>query len=71
MKRFIITLVVSLFTAGAAHAADVIKPAPAFTKQQLTALPQEAWITNGGNLYNQRFSPLDRINRGNVRSAAR
>jgi quinohemoprotein ethanol dehydrogenase len=41
-------------------------PAPAFTAAQLLALPTDSWITNGGNLYNQRYSPLDKINRGNV-----
>ena len=32
----------------------------------LTALPTTGWPTNGGNLYNQRYSPLAAINRGNV-----
>ncbi len=34
--------------------------------QQLTAPPRDGWITNGGNLYNQRYSPLARINKANV-----
>ena len=41
--------------------------APAFTPQQLTALPDQAWITNGGNLFNQRYSPLTDINRDTVK----
>ncbi len=40
--------------------------APAFTPEQLTAPPTAGWVTNGGNLYNQRYSPLSRINRDNV-----
>jgi alcohol dehydrogenase (cytochrome c) len=32
----------------------------------LTALPTSNWPTNGGNLYNQRYSPLTAINRSNV-----
>ncbi len=32
----------------------------------LVGLPTDAWLTNGGNLFNQRFSPLTEINRGNV-----
>jgi quinohemoprotein ethanol dehydrogenase len=40
--------------------------APAFTANQLSALPQAGWITNGGNLSNQRYSPLGLINRENV-----
>ena len=45
-----------------------IEPAPAFNPQQLTAFPQDAWITNGGNLYNQRYSPLTEINRDTVKN---
>jgi alcohol dehydrogenase (cytochrome c) len=40
--------------------------APAFTAKQLADLPVNGWITNGGNLYNQRYSPLAQINAGNV-----
>ena len=47
--------------------AKPIKAAPAFTKQQLLALPTDGWLTNGGNLYNQRYSPLNQINRDNVK----
>jgi len=43
-----------------------IRKAPAFSASQLTALPATDWITNGGNVYNQRYSPLTLINRGNV-----
>ena len=32
----------------------------------LTAPPTAGWPTNGGNLYNQRYSPLTAINRANV-----
>ena len=39
---------------------------PAFSADQLTALPSLNWVTNGGNLYNQRYSPLNQINRDNV-----
>ena len=51
---------------GSAFAADEIARAPAFSAKQLTALPREGWITNGGNVFNQRYSPLTRINRENV-----
>jgi quinohemoprotein ethanol dehydrogenase len=43
-----------------------IEPAPAFTPAALAALPRQGWLTNGGNLYNQRYSPLAEINRANV-----
>jgi alcohol dehydrogenase (cytochrome c) len=37
-----------------------------FTGATLTALPTTNWPTNGGNLFNQRYSPLKTINRSNV-----
>ena len=40
--------------------------APAFSARQLTALPEENWVTNGGTLFNQRYSPLSQISRSNV-----
>ena len=49
-----------------ATADETISPAPAFSSEELAALPGHGWITNGGNIYNQRYSPLDRVNRDNV-----
>ena len=43
-----------------------IRNAPAFSADTLNALPTDGWLTNGGNLFNQRYSPLTQINRGNV-----
>ena len=37
-----------------------------FSAAKLTAPPAASWPTNGGNLYNQRYSPLAAINRANV-----
>ena len=37
-----------------------------FSAAALAALPTTSWPTNGGNLYNQRYSPLTAINRTNV-----
>ncbi len=45
---------------------ETIFPAPAFTPDELTALPTDGWPTNGGSLYSQRYSPLDQINRDNI-----
>jgi quinohemoprotein ethanol dehydrogenase len=42
------------------------RPAPAFTAKELVAPPREAWITNGGNVFNQRYSPLTQISRETV-----
>jgi quinohemoprotein ethanol dehydrogenase len=43
-----------------------IEPAPAFSAEQLSEEPKEAWLTNGGTLSNQRYSPLDEIDTDNV-----
>jgi quinohemoprotein ethanol dehydrogenase len=51
---------------AASQSLQPITPAPAFTAQQLLALPESSWITNGGTLYNQRYSPLTLLNRDNV-----
>jgi quinohemoprotein ethanol dehydrogenase len=37
-----------------------------FSAAGLTALPTTSWPTNGGNLSNQRYSPLKAIDRSNV-----
>ena len=52
----------------AAASADAIQKssAPAFTAHQLVSLPTDGWVTNGGNVFNQRYSPLHQIERGNV-----
>jgi len=42
------------------------KNVSAFTADELTTLPQQDWITNGGTVFNQRYSPLDQVNRSNV-----
>lgn len=61
MNRWLFSLTVAL-TAANGYAAD----SPAYTAKQLTDLPVSDWITNGGNIYNQRYSPLAEINTGNV-----
>ena len=58
------SLLLSLLMLTQANSAE---DAPAFAAKQLTALPKENWITNGGNLYNQRYSQLTEINRSNVK----
>lgn len=51
---------------AAGQAGAAITRAPAFDARQLTALPTSSWITNGGNVFNQRYSPLTLLNRDNV-----
>jgi glucose dehydrogenase len=43
-----------------------IAAAPAFDARRLTANPTRDWITNGGNVFNQRYSPLTRLDRNSV-----
>jgi glucose dehydrogenase len=59
------TATAALLAADAA-AAQTITPAPAFNAERLSTLPRDEWITNGGTIANQRYSPLDLIDRGNV-----
>ncbi len=71
MKRVSISLLgcalgVACGALAAAPRAAVIASAPAFTATQLAAPPGRDWPTNGGNVLNQRYSPLDQINRDTV-----
>ncbi|MDX6560396.1 MAG: quinohemoprotein ethanol dehydrogenase [Gaiellales bacterium] len=53
-------------TTAAAATSGAASPAPAFTMAQLAAEPTDDWITNGGSLMNQRYSPLGEITTANV-----
>jgi alcohol dehydrogenase (cytochrome c) len=44
----------------------LIHPAPKFSTGDLAATAADDWITNGGSLWNQRYSSLDEINDSNV-----
>ena len=59
-------LVALLLGAAAPLAAQTIQRAPAFRAADLVAAPTTGWPTNGGDLYNRRWSPLDEIDRSNV-----
>jgi quinohemoprotein ethanol dehydrogenase len=61
MRHFFAALGLT-FAAFSAMAGD----APAFTSAQLSKDPVNDWVTNGGSLFNQRYSPLNQINTGNV-----
>ena len=47
--------VVALLEAQPAPTARAIAVSPAFTARHLTAHPTSSWITNGGNVFNQRY----------------
>ena len=61
-------LVVGLAACAAALAQEPRVPvaAPAFAGRDLTAFPTTGWLTNGGDWFNRRYSPLTQINRDNV-----
>ena len=40
--------------------------APAFAGRDLTTFPTTGWLTNGGDWFNRRYSPLALVNRDNV-----
>jgi len=61
-----VLLAVSASTQSARTPEPAASTSADFSGAALTALPVKAWPTNGGNLYNQRYSPLTAINRGNV-----
>lgn len=43
-------------------------PAPEFSPTSLVSPPTNSWPTNGGNIYNQRYSPLTQITTENVKN---
>ena len=51
----------------AAAPGETINAAPAFTGKDMAALPTSGWLTNGGNLWNQRYSPLKEINKDTIK----
>ena len=57
-----------LATFGSVHDAAQVQRESThdFSGATLTASPTTNWPTNGGNLFNQRYSPLKAINRTNV-----
>ena len=61
-------------TASNTRTGSGIVPSPAFSDKELAALPTSGWLKNGGNLFNQNYSPLTQINRetvGNVKGVWR
>ncbi|MGH9241420.1 MAG: PQQ-binding-like beta-propeller repeat protein, partial [Vicinamibacterales bacterium] len=69
MKSFF-RLALAVLAAGAIAATGFAQITPRsqrdFSAAALTAPPSAGWPTHGGNLYNQRYSPLKTINRDNV-----
>src|SRR5262245_58362504 len=51
---------------GASAEKRALAPVPAFTELQLNATPKGDWISHHGNLFNQQYSTLAQVNKGNV-----
>ena len=60
------TALACLFLGLGSACSQEASPGGDFTGEQLAAWPTDSWPTNGGNLLNQRYSPLTEINRDNV-----
>ena len=65
-SRLLGLLATTALVGAAAVAARTGVVAPAFTARQLSQPPVDNWITNGGTLRNDRYSPLKLINASNV-----
>ncbi len=63
---FVATALASLFLGLGSACSQEASPGGDFTGERLAAWPTASWPTNGGNLFNQRYSPLTGINRDNV-----
>ena len=68
LPHFSPTAVVLVLLAATFSTADTIAApvTPAISVKQLSDYPRDGWLTNGGSLSNQRYSPLEPINRTNV-----
>jgi alcohol dehydrogenase (cytochrome c) len=60
------TVTVAIGGGTTATPAVAITAAPAFSTSDLAADPSDNWLTNGGSLFNQRYSPLDEITTSNI-----
>lgn len=59
LRLFVLCFIIFSFTACAQKPEDT-------ARHELTQLPTNSWPTNGGNIYNQRFSPLEQISPDNI-----
>ena len=63
-KNFLLIVISSWMLCGTLCAQSV--STEEFSGKMLIRPPTTGWLTNGGDLYNQRYSPLTQINRDNV-----
>ncbi len=65
-RALVVLAAVGLAPVTQAQSRSKAQAAPAFKADALVAAPTANWPTNGGNWYNQRYSPLTEIDRSNV-----
>jgi len=65
-KRAAVAALAAALGSAAALAQHAPASPPKFTAKQLAVPGADGWITNGGNVYNQRYSPLALIDKDNV-----
>src|SRR4051812_3065296 len=61
----VVAVIATLAVQRASGGDSSIAAAPAFSTAQLAARPGANWITNGGSLANDRYSPLAQVNTTN------
>jgi quinohemoprotein ethanol dehydrogenase len=63
-----VSIVAAIAAVACTSSSERAPSAPAATSapHPLVQPPVDTWATNGGDLYNRRYSPLTEINRGNV-----
>ena len=66
VTAFLVVAVVVLAAGCGGGGNSSSSAAPAFSSSELASLPMKNWITNGGTISNQRYSPLTQLNAGNV-----
>ncbi len=64
--RLLLAAILAASSSALAQNSPSIPLSPAYSADELTALPRRDWTGAGGNVTNQRYSPLDQINRDNV-----
>jgi quinohemoprotein ethanol dehydrogenase len=65
-RALVVLAAVGLASVTQAQPRPKAQAAPPFKGDALVAAPASNWPTNGGNWYNQRYSPLTEIDRANV-----